>query len=108
MLGLVCIDNFLLRNTELLAAMPLVSVFPSIKLTRYLIIDIRTNNLDIGRGTVLRVLGVIVRYPSPSFIVLPPSFAMRAAIDTSFGLLLIGRRRLGPLRFRLGKPTVKV
>ena len=108
MLGLVCINNLFLRDTELLAAMPFVSVFPGIKLTRYFIIDIGANNLDIGRGTVLGALGVIVRYRPPSFIVLPPSFAFRAAQDTSVGPLLIGRRRLGPLRFRLGKPTVNV
>ena len=51
-LGLVFVNDFLLSNAELFTSVVLVSGLPRVKLTCYFIINIRTDDLNVGSSTV--------------------------------------------------------
>ena len=51
-LNLIFVNDFLLGDTELFAAVVLVCGLPSVKLTCYFIVDIRAYDLNISSGTI--------------------------------------------------------
>ena len=51
-LSLIFVNDFLLGNTELFAAVVLVCGLPSVKLTCYFIVDIGAYDLNISSGTI--------------------------------------------------------
>ena len=51
-LSLVFVNDFLLGNAELFTSVVLVCGLPSVKLTCYLIVNIRSDDLNVGSSSV--------------------------------------------------------
>ena len=101
-LSLIFVDDFLLRNTELLTGVVLVGCLPSVELASHFVVDIRADNLDVCSCAIGRSLEVLVRKRSTGLVVFPPDVATSGAINSTLWPLLICSRCLGPFSFRLG------